>query len=73
MFGHWTSGDLDTALLFDSLAEAEQARQALLAESVVHVQSGNNPSCASERFWFDIYGGLVVATEVERIIRRRQG
>ncbi len=62
---HWTRGGLQSAALFPSPDEADQARQALLTEANDRI--GQQPH--ADQFWWDISGGLVLTREVEIVTR----
>ena len=72
--GRWTrTYDLDSAALWHSEGEADNARQALLAEALDRVN--NSKEQWPSDFWWDIRGGLVVVTEVSQVttIKERVG
>ncbi len=64
--GQWTKGGIGTALILPSSEEAEQALDSLLSEANQRIRADG-----ARRFWFDLYGGLVVVTEVEVVTRRK--
>jgi hypothetical protein len=69
-FDHWTWGrEIDTAVMFATEDDAEHARLALLAEAKDRISEKDSHA---QQMWWDLYGGLVVVTEVERIVRRRK-
>jgi hypothetical protein len=69
LYDHWTRGSIVSALLFDSAGEADAALQALLQEAKDRLAKSKDTW--PEQFWWDISGGLVVVTEVERILQRK--
>lgn len=63
---HWTRGPIESAMMFDTEAEADSAQQALLTEAADRIANKNNNA---DSFWFDIRGGLVVVVAIERVMR----
>jgi hypothetical protein len=69
--GHWTRGGLESAALYATSDEAEQALQALKAEARDRVSKSKKGQWPTE-FWWNIDGGLTVVVEVEMVTRLKE-